>query len=152
MSEPVSDLGRRVLEQMPHKRPMLILDDVEEVGPMHIVCLARIGRDHILLDHTPPDRGRISSFAAIELMAQSAAALMVHRALEGNNAPTNGMLLGTRKIVCHRGHLREGDVVRVRAVEKWGAGQLAQFEGRVEIGPVCVAEGSINVMTGTAPA
>jgi len=142
----LSELGQRVLSRMPHKPPMLILDDVEQVGAMHIVCKARIGADHVLLD-----QGRISSFFAVELMAQSAAALMVHRALVGGLAPTTGMLLGTRKITLERGSFEVGDDVTVRAEEIWGAGALAQFNGRVEVAGVLVAEGSINVMTGNVP-
>lgn len=140
-----SELGERVLSRMPHKPPMLILDDVEQVGAMHIVCKARIGADHILLHE-----GRVSSFFAVELFAQSAAALMVHRALAGGQAPTTGMLLGTRKITLRRGAFALGDEVTVRAEEIWGAGALAQFSGRAEIAGALVAEGSINVMTGHA--
>jgi len=122
---------------------MLMLHDVLEVGALHIVCEARIDEHHILLEC-----GRVSGFFALELIAQSAAALMVHRALESRNAATTGMLLGTRKITLARGSYAVGDMLRVRAEERWGAGQLAQFSGRVEIDGALVAEGSINVMTG----
>jgi predicted hotdog family 3-hydroxylacyl-ACP dehydratase len=129
-----------VVAQMPHQPPMRFIDEVIEVGDGHIVCRSRIDDAHIMADD-----GRVSPLVAIELFAQAAAALMVHRAAQAGAPPTGGFLLGTRKVDVGVDTFRAGDELTIDVRELWGNGPLAQFDCHLTRNGVEVASGSINV-------
>lgn len=138
-----------VLEHLPHKGTMLFLDELVSVGEDNVVTRTRLTDDFLLMED-----GRCSSLVAIELFAQSAAALMTWRARNLKDSQVTGALLGSRKMACEVGFLKSGDVVRTEATEVWGAGQLAQFDcklwregGEDEL----IASGVINVVSGPVP-
>ena len=144
----MSELAQ-ILPHLPHKGPMLLLDAVSEVGPDRIRTRVQIREDHILLEAD----GTLSTLVAIELFAQSAAALMVHRSMAKDASPVMGALLGSRTFDVLTPHLAVGDVLEIEAVERWGQGQLAQLScelfresaGEWEL----VARGAINVVSGS---
>jgi predicted hotdog family 3-hydroxylacyl-ACP dehydratase len=136
------DLGW-VLERMPHKPPMLLVDEVVSVEGPRITVKAHISPDHILLED-----GAISPLLAIELFAQAAAALMVHRSAQHGAGMESGYLLGTRKLELEVDAFHVGDELVVRAEELWGADALSQLDCTLERGGKVVAKGSINVARG----
>jgi len=130
-----------IVEWLPHHPPMRLVDEVVAADDRSATCRARIGEDHLLLEE-----GHVSPLLAIELFAQTAAALMVHRALgAGAEAPRSGMLLGTRKVEMSAGRFEVGDELTISVEEVWGSGPLAQFDCRLERDGEVVARGSINV-------
>jgi predicted hotdog family 3-hydroxylacyl-ACP dehydratase len=130
-----------VIERMPHKPPMRLVDEVVSASDSAVVCRARIGEDHILRE----PNGRVSPLFAVELFAQTAAALMVYRSGQEGAGAFSGYLVGTRRIDIDIDAFDVGDEVLVTATELWGAGALAQLDCTVERGGVTVARGSINV-------
>lgn len=141
----MEDLGW-VLERMPHKPPMLLVDEVISVEGPRITCKAKITADHILLD--PERGGAITPLFAIELFAQAAAALMVYHAAKQGAGMESGYLLGTRKLELELDAIHVGDELTIRAEELWGAGPLSQLDCTLEHGGAIVARGSINVARG----
>ncbi len=131
-----------VLDGMPHRPPMRLIDEVLEAGGGRLVARARIGEGHVLLG----ERG-VSPLAAVELFAQAAAALMVFRAGPGA-PPAPGYLLGTRKLEMHAERFAAGDELLIRVTEVWGTGPLAQYDGELLRDGELVARGSINVAAG----
>ena len=134
--EPLSTL----LDRIPHRPPMRLIDEVLEVGDAHIVTAATIAPSHILLRD-----GIVSPLLAIEIFAQSAAALVAHRSVAGGALHISGALLGTRSLDVFTDGFRVGDRLRAVAREAWGAGALAQFECDLYLDEARVAHGSINV-------
>ena len=131
------------LDRLPHAGPMLFLDRIVSVQDPMIETETTFGADFIMA------RGEhISPLVAIELFAQSAAALMAHRSAAANAPKVSGALLGTRKLDVHVAEFRVGETVRTQAREIFGAGALAQFDCKLFRGEDLVAEGSINVAAG----
>lgn len=116
-----------LLGRIPHRGPMRFVDDVLSVGPDHVETTMTLRPDHIMAGVATDER-KVSPLIAIELFAQSAAVLMSHRTMGTDPNPVAGALLGTRGITTDVDTLTVGDVLIVRAKEKWGQGALAQFE------------------------
>jgi predicted hotdog family 3-hydroxylacyl-ACP dehydratase len=133
-----------LLERLPHRGPMLWLDEVRRVTDQQVETKAVIRRGHIL-----ERAGRVPPLAAIELFAQTAAALMAHRlGRGGGEGRVSGALLGTRGVDVFVDGFAVGDELIVVAEETWGAGALAQFDCVLWRGSDRVAEGTINVASG----
>lgn len=143
----MSETLGKILDHLPHKGPMLLLDEVTAVGADRIATRVTVRDEHILLE----EDGTLSSLVAIELFAQSAASLMVHRSMSKDASPVTGALLGSRKFDVHAPRLQVGDVLEIEAVERWGQGQLAQLQCTMKRGDELVAEGAINVVSGPLP-
>ena len=133
---------------------MRFVDDVISVGPDRVETTMTLREDHIM-SGVATGPGEVSPLIAIELFAQSAAVLMSHRTSGTDPNPVAGALLGTRGITTEVDRLKVGDVLIVRATEKWGQGALAQFECELfrvsgESEERC-ASGSINVVGEALP-
>ncbi|MEM9191874.1 MAG: hypothetical protein AAGF12_22065 [Myxococcota bacterium] len=139
MKEPIN--LEFLLERIPHRGPMLLLDEVISASEEQIETQVTIGKDFILLD----DDGLVPPLSAIEFFAQSAAALMVFRAAGGQVPFATGALLGARKLEVAGSPYRVGDTLRTVAKEVWGAGKMAQFDCRLLRDGAEVATGSITV-------
>ncbi|MEP6860671.1 MAG: hypothetical protein ABJE66_08640 [Deltaproteobacteria bacterium] len=111
------------LEQyLPHRPPMLLLDEVVELGATRSVCRARIKPDCVFAT-----AGVIHPAALIEFMAQCCATLMAARTGE----PRPGMIVSCREIDFFVDELRVGDQLELVADRLTGETQLAVFECKV---------------------
>ncbi len=125
---------------------MRFLDDVVTVTSERIRTRAELRQGHIL-----ESGNGISALIAIEIFAQSAAALLAHRARSVGQAQVSGALLGSRRVDFLVPRFRIGDVLEAEVSETWGAGELAQFDGTLFREREVVAQGSINVVSGSIP-
>lgn len=113
----------RLEDVLPHKPPMVLLDEVIAHTAEKTTCIVRIQRDG---PFTAPD-GTVPNWVAVEYMAQCAAA---HAGLRGREAgaPVRiGFLLGSRRIVFHAARFELGQELEVSAHEAWTDGELASF-------------------------
>ena len=129
-----------ILDRMPHRPPMRLIDEVRDCTPSRATCVSRIGDDHVLLHG-----GSVSPMAAIELFAQAAAALMIFRAGATGEEIRSGKLLGTRRVDLEADAFEVGDELVVTAEEVWSAGNLSQLECTLHRDGAVVASGSVNV-------
>ncbi len=132
-----------LFERIPHRGPMLFIDEVVRVGKFTIETRATMKDDFIMARE-----GVISPLVSIELFAQSAALFMAHRSAQSNLPFVRGALLGTRKLEVTVDAFAVGDILDVHAEEVFGAGALAQFQCVLRRGEDEVASGSINVASG----
>lgn len=130
-----------VIERLPHRPPMRLLDEVIEASGRKLVVRVRIGDDHILLD----DEGKVTPLLAIELFAQAAAALLVWLGGKAGAPSVTGYLLGTRKLDMHAECFVPGDELDVVVEESWSTPGLAQLNGELYRGGELVASGVITV-------
>ncbi len=128
---------------VPHRPPMLLLDELVSHEGRTIVCRATIRDDHLFLED-----GAVPALVAVELFAQTAAALVGLLAPAGGPSMQSGALLGSREVRLHTDALRVGDVVDVRCTEAWTIGPAAQIDCVLLRAGEAIAEGSINVMAG----
>ncbi|MBX3248752.1 MAG: hypothetical protein KF901_16360 [Myxococcales bacterium] len=133
-----------LLSRLPHRGPMLFLDEVLEVSGSRVRTRTTLRDDFILAKD-----GLVSPLVALELFAQAAAAFMAHRVAQTDQPMVQGALLGSRTLDCHVDTFRVGDELVTEAEEVFGAGGLAQFKCALYRGGERVAEGNINVVSGT---
>jgi predicted hotdog family 3-hydroxylacyl-ACP dehydratase len=133
------------IDLLPHRPPMLLIDEVVAWKDRKITCRARIGPDHPFLEGD-----RVSSMLAIELFAQSAGALVGLAGRERADADISGggALLGTREIVLEQPWLAIGDELLVECEELWASEGAAQVGCVLRRDGETIARGSVNVFAG----
>ena len=123
---------------------MLLLDEVLEQVGVSIVTQTTVREDTFFVHE-----GELPMMVAIELFAQSAAALLSLRARRGSTIDIrSGALLGTRKIELLEPACRVGDVLTTHCTESIAVGPTAQIECKLLRDGATVARGSVNVMAG----
>jgi 3-oxoacyl-[acyl-carrier-protein] synthase I len=80
-------------EVLPHQGRMLLLDELIDVGPEHVVCAVAIERDTMFCDGV----NGVPSWVGIEYMAQTAATYSGVEEARAGVRPTIGLLLGSRR-------------------------------------------------------
>jgi predicted hotdog family 3-hydroxylacyl-ACP dehydratase len=129
---------------------MRLVDEVVEVSTRRVTCRSTIREDHVFRR----DDGRVPSLIALELFAQAAAVLMIHRAMlvagsaEETLGHARGILVGARDVSFVVDALDVGDVLLTHLEERYAAGHVAQLAGTVERDGIVVASGAINVARG----
>lgn len=133
------------LEQfMPHRPPMLLLDALVAHDEDEAVC------EKTFTDRDPfVEHGVVSSFVALELFAQAAAAHFGYAGLMSGGKAVSGALLGARKIDLSRDTFAVGEKLTVRVKRVMTMPPMAQFECAVTDGRGnTLAAGTINVAMG----
>ncbi len=128
---------------VPHRPPMLLVDELVSHEGRKIVCRARVRDDHPFLRD-----GEVPALVAVELFAQTAAALVGLLSAAGGPSMAMGALLGSREVRLFTDALRLGDTVDIHCEEAWTIGPAAQIECALYRDGARIAEGSINVMAG----
>src|SRR5689334_9290282 len=112
-----------LLDVLPQKPPMVLLDSIVSHTTEETVCSVRIGPASPFAEAD----GSIPSWISLEYMAQCAAA---HSGLveRGKGKPIRlGFLLGSRKVTFHVSRFAAGAQLRVHARVVWDDGELASF-------------------------
>lgn len=133
-----------VLSRMPHRGPMLFLDEVLEVSGSKARARTVLRDDFILAKD-----GKVSSLVSIELFAQAAAAYMASKTSPTERPTVQGALLGSRSLDTFVDAFDVGDELIAEVEQVFGAGALAQFKCALFRAGEKVAEGNINVVSGS---
>lgn len=128
---------------VPHRPPMLLVDELVAHEGRTVVCRTTIRDDHPFLED-----GEVPALVAVELFAQAAAALVGLLAPAGGPSMQSGALLGSREVRLFTDALHVGDELEIRCTETWTVGPAAQMDCVLLRGGETIAEGSINVMAG----
>jgi predicted hotdog family 3-hydroxylacyl-ACP dehydratase len=123
---------------------MLFLDEVLDVSGSKVRTRTVLREDFILAKD-----GKVSPLVAIELFAQAAAAYMASRTSPTDRPTVQGALLGSRTMDCFVDSLSVGDELIAEAEQVFGAGALAQFKCALFRDGEKIAEGNINVVSGS---
>jgi predicted hotdog family 3-hydroxylacyl-ACP dehydratase len=133
------------LEQfMPHRAPMLLIDALVAHDGDDAVC------EKTFTDRDPfVQNGVVSSFIALELFAQAAAAHFGYEGLSSGGKATSGALLGARKIDLSCDTFPVGEKLTIKVKRAMSLPPMAQFECVLanDRGDV-LAVGTINVAMG----
>ena len=133
-----------IAQLLPHRPPMLLVDEVLEHQGGTVVCKTTIRDDMLFVKN-----GEVSTLLALELFAQSAASLVALGAGPGGASLVTGAFLGTRKVELHAPSFKVGDELRIHCRQTLSVGVTTQIACQLFRGEELVAEGSINVMAGT---
>jgi predicted hotdog family 3-hydroxylacyl-ACP dehydratase len=130
-------------ELVPHRSPMLVLDEVLHYDGPHVTCRARVRGDSPFVRE-----GLMPAVMLVEHMAQATAAWLGLRALERGDPIRAGVLAGSRKVELEIDAVEVGDDLEVRVEHIWGEEQLASFSCEILRGGVRVASAVLNVHGG----
>lgn len=114
---------------LPHDAPMVLVDELIDVGEEHVHCQATISEHCIFFN---PDSRTIPGYVGIEFMAQSVAGWSGYHAwLQGEASPI-GFLLGSRRYQTNCSAFKEGDVLDIYAERLMESNGMAVFSCRIE--------------------
>ena len=130
-------------ELIPHRRPMLLIDEVIAHEGYEVRTRTTIREDMPFVHD-----GEMEALVAVELFAQSACTLVTLLAPPGARPQQSGAILGTRNIALETDRFSVGDVLEVHCEQKLAIGMTAQIACRLERDSEVLAHGSINVMAG----
>lgn len=131
-----------LVELVPHRPPMLLLDALTAVEDTAVAVRATIRAGDPFVDGD-----RASALLAVELFAQAVAALFAYKS-RGGDTPFSGVLLGARDLELLVPFLHVGDTLDVSCRETWASGPVAQYTCTLHRGPERLAGGSITVLRG----
>ena len=143
-------MGRRVtayppiVELVPHRPPMLLLDRVLSYDGERVVC-------ETVLEAGSPfvDQGQVPAVVGIEYMAQAIAAGAGLSARDkGETAARMGFLLDCRDLTIAVDSFQVGDRLTVEACRTWGEKELGSFACKVRRGDEVLVEGALTVYQG----
>ncbi|MCL2524616.1 MAG: 3-hydroxylacyl-ACP dehydratase [Betaproteobacteria bacterium] len=104
---------RPIVDYLPHRPPMVLLDHVVEAAETRIVC-----ETTLRVDSPFCDGAAVPGWVGIEYMAQTIGVLAGWRALAEQLPVKIGFLVGTRHYQSHVPQFRVGDVLRITADEE----------------------------------
>jgi predicted hotdog family 3-hydroxylacyl-ACP dehydratase len=136
-----------IVELVPHRPPMLLLDRVLSYDGERVVC-------ETVLEAGSPfvEQGRVPAVVGIEYMAQAIAAGAGLSARDnGETAARMGFLLGCRDLAIAVDSFQVGDRLTVEARRTWGEKELGRFACQVRRGDEVLVEGALTVYQGSLP-
>jgi predicted hotdog family 3-hydroxylacyl-ACP dehydratase len=136
-----------IIELVPHRPPMLLLDRVLSYDGECVVC------ETVLGPQSPfAEQGEVPAVVGIEYMAQAIAAGAGLSAREkGDDAGKMGFLLGCRSLSIAVDSFQVGDRLTIEARRTWGENQIGSFACKVQRGAEVLVEGALTVYQGPLP-
>lgn len=123
-----------IADYLPHRPPMLLIDEIVESERDRIVCRTTLHPDCVFaLD------GKVHPTAMIEFVAQAAAICVGVQAERDGDPPRLGLIIGCREITFAVDSFAVGDLLEIVATRVVGQAQFGAFTGTVSCrGAVCV--------------
>ncbi|CAI0971491.1 hotdog family protein [Serratia proteamaculans] len=128
---------------LPHASPMVLLEQVLEVGEEHARCAVTVSADGVLAPFLDA-QGALPGWYGIELMAQAIGVWSGWHGRQGAQPPQLGMLLGGRAIHCELPVFPAGSKLLVSVQQLLKDEKLASFECEISIDNVRIAQGRLN--------
>lgn len=138
MSNPYANYS--VIDLLPHKPPMILLDRVVNFGEDFIQTSLTIHKGVPFFK-----KEGVPAYVAIEYMAQTVGVWSGLTARQYNLPPKIGFLLGTRKLTLQIPFFKDGAELIVYGNSKYNDGQMASFDCWVEVQGEKVASAILNV-------
>ena len=136
-----------IVELVPHRPPMLLLDRVLSYDGERVVCETVLGPDSPFAE-----QGEVPAVVGIEYMAQTIAAGAGLSARDkGDQAGRTGFLLGCRNLSIAVDSFQVGDRLTIEARRTWGENQIGSFACKVQRGSEVLVEGALTVYQGPLP-
>ncbi|VEI65094.1 (3R)-hydroxymyristoyl-ACP dehydratase [Serratia quinivorans] len=128
---------------LPHASPMVLLEQVLEVGEEYARCAVMVNSNGVLAPFLDA-QGALPGWYGIELMAQAIGVWSGWHACQSAQSPQLGMLLGGRAIHCELPAFPAGSKLLVSVQQLLKDEKLASFECEISIDNVRIAQGRLN--------
>jgi len=137
-----------IVELVPHRPPMLLLDRVLSYDGQCVTCETVLGPDSPFVED-----GGVPGVVGIEYMAQAiaAGAGLSARDKGQDGGPRVGFLLGCRNLTIAVDSFQVGDRLVVEARRTWGENNIGSFACKVQRGSEVLVEGALTVYQGPLP-
>lgn len=135
-----------ITELIPHRPPMVLLDEVIACEPGRVSCRATLQPDCVFAEE-----GFVHPAALIELVAQVCAAYVKLLPGESGGSPRLGLIMGSREASFEVERLAVGDILTITAHKQYGESQLASFVGTVMRGAELCATIQLSVVDAAVP-
>ncbi len=126
---------------LPHKPPMILLDQLMDVGAEHVHCMLTAQKKCLYFDHKI---NAIPAWFGIEFMAQTLACWSGFHALKEEKRPSVGFLLGSRRYKSHCSAFPEGAILDIHATRLMQSEGIAAFSCRIEENTVEIASAQLT--------
>jgi len=136
-----------LVDLVPHKPPMLLLDRVLSYSTDVVRCEVEIRSDSRFVED-----GQVPAVIGLEYMAQAVAAFAGLTARSEKKEFRLGLLLGSRELRFETDGFLVGDRLVVEARRTWGESELGHFACRIEREAELLASGTLSVYQGQMPA
>jgi predicted hotdog family 3-hydroxylacyl-ACP dehydratase len=137
---PAAELGP-VADYVPHRPPMLLIDDIVDITDEGIVCRTTIHPDCVFAID-----GRVHPSAMIEFVAQTSAIFAGVLSARDGGPPRLGVIVGCREITFAVGSFAVGDELTIVSTKIFGEHQLAAFTATVSRHGVVCAKVQMSVV------
>lgn len=152
MTEPAPAEGRaveidvqRIMEMIPHRHPFLMIDRVvDAVANERATGIKNVSPDEYYFRGHFPARPVMPGVLIIEVMAQTAAVLVVHTL--GREAEGKLVYFMSVDNARFRRPVVPGNVLQVHVTKQRNRGNVWKFDGRAEVGGHLVAEAVFAAM------
>ena len=138
---------RPVGDLVPHRPPMLWVDEIVEDSDEAIVCRVTLRPEHVFLD-----AGTAESVVIVELMAQSVAAFVGLADSKRGETPKPGYLVAIPEARFVVATVAVGQTLDIACARRFGDDKIASFSCVARHTNVVLAEAIINVVRPGAPA
>lgn len=132
--------GPDLQDLMPHRPPMLLLDELVSSDAESAICAVTVRADSIFAEG-----GRVPAWVALEYCAQCVAVFAGLRARANGDAPRLGLLVAARELTLETDWFDKGDVLQVCARLVFGESRVGRFECEVRRAGIAVATASLSV-------
>ena len=140
---------RSAADFVPHRPPMLWLDEVGDDTASSVACYTTIRPDFIFLDGPDGlDGDHARPVVMIELVAQACAVYLGLKARREGRAPRLGVLVGCREAEFFVERLVVGDELTVTVEQVGGEPEVSAFVGSVARGGAEIGRVSLSVIDG----
>ena len=116
-----------LIEIIPHRPPMVLLDAIAEVGVDFMSTTVRIHENSLFYE---TDRG-VPVWVGLEYMAQTAAALIGDEGRRNKADIKLGFLLGSRRFETSISYFTLGTKVHIKVTRLFQEGEVGQFQGLI---------------------
>ena len=125
---------------LPHRPPMLLIDDIVEITEQRAVCRATIHPDCVFAID-----GAVHPAAMIEFVAQ-ACAIYASAVSAGDGPPRLGLIMACREAAFAVEGFAVGDELTIVASKAFGGNTMASFTGTVSRGDALCATIQLSVV------
>ena len=138
---PARDALRPVADYLPHRPPLLLIDDIVEVDDRRAVCRTTIHPDCVFAID-----GAVHPSAMIEFVAQVCAIYVGVLSARDGDPPRLGLIMACREVDLPADGFAVGDELTIVATKVFGQKQLAAFTGTVSRGGELCATVQLSVI------
>ena len=127
----MSEINNQILDLIPHRPPMLLINRVLELGGSHSLAEVNVNDNASFFI-----KGKgVPAWIGIEYMGQTAALIAGYQQQRGLVGPHLGFLLGTRRYTCQTAWFEPNSILRVACNEIAVVGDsLANFNCVIKTG------------------